>query len=99
MNDKYVLNERGEAVPETDLMKWALWFQSGNRIVKKEQIGDSKVSTVFLGLNHSHNDSELLIWETMVFGGKLDREMDRCGGTREQAEAMHEKMVRRVKNA
>lgn len=37
-----------------------------------------------------------LMWETMVFGGEFDQEQERCGGSREQAEAMHLDMVRKV---
>ena len=40
-----------------------------------------------------------VLWETMVFGGKLDQEQARCSGNREQAEAMHNEMVERVKKA
>jgi hypothetical protein len=62
-------------------------------------IGDAKVSTVFLGLDHSFSeDGPPILWETMVFGGELDQETDRCSGTREQAEAMHKKMCEQVKN-
>jgi hypothetical protein len=41
----------------------------------------------------------VVLWETMVFGGKLDQEQDRCSGSREQAEAMHARMVERVKRS
>jgi hypothetical protein len=59
----------------------------------------AEVSTVFLGLDYSfeHHGRGPILWETMVFGGPLDEEMDRCGGTREQAEAMHAAMVERVR--
>jgi hypothetical protein len=34
----------------------------------------------------------------MVFkGGESDIDMDRCGGSREQAQAMHDQMVEKVK--
>ncbi len=54
------------------------------------------VSTVFLGINHSHVVGEYLWFETMVFGGKLDGEQMRYE-TWKQAEAGHKKMKRRVK--
>lgn len=60
-------------------------------------VGDSKISTVFLGLDHSFGSSSPVLWETMVFGGELDQEQDRCSGSREQAEAMHARMVEKVK--
>ena len=66
--------------------------------VGSDRIGKSHVSTVFLGLDHNFSKKgPALVWETMVFGGELDQEQDRCSGSREQAEAMHERMVKRVK--
>ncbi len=101
MNDKYILDEKGNPQPEPDLMKWARWYESQQdlrgRIVKADQIGDSKVSTIFLALDHAYNGGPPVLWETMVFGGPMNQEQDRCSGSREQAEAMHAKMVERVK--
>ena len=80
-------------------MEWAKWFEKGgNRIVKQEMIGDTKVSTVFLGLDHNFGDGPPVLWETMVFGGKFDQHQNRCSGNWEQAEAMHHRTVARVKN-
>lgn len=101
MNDKYILNEEGNPVPEPDLMKWDKWFQDNReaRKVKRETIGDSEVSTVFLGLDHAFGGGLPVLWETMVFGGRLDQEQERCGGKRSEALLMHEAMVQRVKEA
>lgn len=102
-NDKYILDARGKPVPEPDLFKWGAWFQENTaaRIVARTKVGASEVSTVFLGLDHSFRwglkPVVPVLWETMVFGGPMDQEMDRCAGNREQAEAMHEQMVERVK--
>jgi len=100
MNDKFILNDKGEPIPEPDLLTWARWFEKGNRRVATETIGESRISTVFLGLDHAFNPFDggpPVLWETMVFGGPLDQEQERCSGNREQAEAMHAAMVRRVK--
>ena len=97
----YTLNKKGEPIPATDIYHWWNMFEiSKQRIVKQERIGKSKVSTVFLGIDHNFlNRSEQapILWETMVFGGKLDQEQDRCSGSRKQAKAMHQRMVKRVK--
>lgn len=94
----YVLDENGNPRAEPDLEKWGRWMQSGNTIVAKEQLGASTVSTVFLGVDYNFSrGGPPILWETMVFGGEMDQEMDRCSGSREQAEAMHLKMVQRVK--
>jgi hypothetical protein len=95
---KYILNEKGEPVAEPDLAKWGQQFeQTERRRVAREQIGEATISTVFLGLDHGWGGGPPVLWETMVFGGVLDQECDRCSGSREQAEAMHARMVARVK--
>lgn len=100
MSDKYILDEKGQPVAEPDLMKWAKWFEAAERHVGDERIGESGISTVFLAMDHDYGcRGEPLLWETMVFGGALDQEQDRCSGTREQAEAMHARMVEKVKCA
>lgn len=70
---------------------------AGDRHVGNETIGPARISTVFLGIDYSWGKGPPVLWETMVFGGKLDREMNRCSGSWEQAEAMHADMVERVK--
>ena len=96
----YVLDEKGIPVIEPDLMKWAMWFEHAreSRIVARTKMGDAEVSTVFLGLDHnwSHVGPPVL-WETMIFGGEHDQEQLRCTGSREQAEALHASMVKRLK--
>jgi hypothetical protein len=93
---KYILDALGNPRPETDLKSWLRWYENADRVVACENIGKSRVSTVFLGLDYAWNGGEPLLWETMVFGGPMDQEMDRCSGNREQAEAMHLRMIERV---
>lgn len=97
-NDKYILNADGEPMAESDLYTWGKWLQNAkNKVVKKEDIGDSKVSTVFLGLDHSFGESsEPVLWETMVFGGNMDQSQERCSGSRADALKMHDAMKTRV---
>lgn len=99
--NNWILKDKETPVVEPDLHRWAQWFQNSKeeRIVARTSIGESSVSTVFLALDHSFGGCIPILWETMVFGGKLDQEMDRCSGNREQAEAMHLKMIERVKRA
>lgn len=97
--DNWILDGAGTPVREPDLLKWAQWFGTNERTVAYDTIGESNVSTVFLGLDHTFDGGAPILWETMVFGGKLNEEQDRCSGNREQAEAMHAKMISRVKGA
>lgn len=115
MNPKhYILDEEGNPV-SADFMTWVTWFEDScrdfdktKRRVAMTSIGQYKVSTVFLGLDHSFGKGPPILWETMVFnkkskGKKWNREdgasveMTRCSGSREQAEAMHDRMVKLVK--
>jgi hypothetical protein len=94
--EQYILDEKGTPVHEPDITKWGQWFSKADRHVGNETIGNSQISTVFLGLDHAFGGGVPVLWETMVFGGKLDQVQDRCSGSREQAEAMHARMVERV---
>lgn len=98
MSDKYIL-EGHKVVECTDLMEWAKWFENADRIVAKTKISpDVKVSTVFLGLNHQYGGGEPLLFETMVFGGEHDEEMERYS-TWEQAAIGHKKWVDKLQGA
>jgi hypothetical protein len=89
------LNKEDVPVPEPDPFEWAQWFEeSSERVVGRETIGDSTISTVFLGLDHCYDGGEPVLWETMVFGGKLDQEQDRCSGSRGNAVIMHVWLIR-----
>ena len=55
-----------------------------------------RVSTVFLGLDHSHSfDGPPVLWETMVFGGKYDGEQKRYSSF-DVAQRGHQRMVAKV---
>lgn len=99
-NNHYILDEKDNPVV-TDLMTWARWFQTANRSVGLTEIGPYQISTVFLGLDHNYAGGPPVLWETMIFTKKhndpLDQQQTRCSGSREQAEAMHDKMVKLVK--
>lgn len=72
MNDQYILVE-GKPVLEPNLNKWGSWMGTSERIVKKDDIGKVKVSTIFLGLDHNYGIGTPILWETMIFGGKHDQ--------------------------
>jgi hypothetical protein len=104
MMGHYILNDQGEPMEvnvddDAGLMHWAMWFDQANRIVKQERIGELEVSTIFLGLDHRFGEGPPILWETLVFGGSTEEMLERCAGTREQAEAMHERMIAAVKAA
>jgi hypothetical protein len=95
----YILE--GKTVKAVNAEEWARWFEDNykERIVARDNLGFAQVSTVFLGLHFSvccHEQPKL--FETMVFGGPLDQEMERYS-TWEEAEKGHAEMIKRVKKA
>lgn len=95
MTDRFfILDDDGKVVPITDINEWGAWFGTHDRVVKQTRVLGVWVSTVFLGLNHNfYDNSEPLIFETMIFGGAEDQYQDRYS-TREQAEEGHKRAVR-----
>lgn len=98
MTGKYILRDK-TVVPEPDLLTWGRWLETADRQVANTLVGDVRVSTVFLGLDHSFGDDRPpILFETMVFGGSLEDEMDRYA-TWDEAEKGHAAMVEKVKAA
>lgn len=97
MSKHYILKDK-KAIRIDDVFEWAAQFVSQDRRVAKDTINGVTVSTVFLGLDHQWNSGEPLLFETMVFGGKLDQSQERYSAW-EQAEEGHKLMVEKVKQA
>lgn len=76
---------------QKEYLRWASWFQSADRRVSVDEIGDARISTVFLGLDHSWS-SRPLWFETRIFGGPHDQHQDRYS-TWEEAISGHEKAI------
>lgn len=85
----YILDGK-TVVPTTDIKKWGEWFQENynNRHVADTKKDNIRVSTVFLGVDHSLGYGPLQVFETMVFGGEHDGDMNRYS-TWEEAEKGH----------
>lgn len=95
MGNRYYKLEGKKAVPCDNLIEWAKWFETADRHLAAEDIGDSRISTVFLGIDHGFG-AEVRLFETMVFGGELDGEQTRCA-TWAEAAHMHVEMLAKVK--
>jgi hypothetical protein len=87
--DHYVLI--GHTPVAVDLMTWARWLQNTTdaRRVAIDDFTGGRVSTVFLGLDHSLGNGPPILFETLIFGGPLDGEQWRyC--TWKEAETGHQ---------
>ena len=91
----YILKDK-KPVKVDNVAEWAKKFEANNRRVAETMVGDIRVSTVFLGLDHSFGGNKPLLFETMIFGGERDQYQDRYS-TWEEAEKGHEKAVKLAK--
>ena len=85
--NNYILN--GKIPIKCDnIILWAKWFEKVNRHVAETKKNNITVSTIFLGMDHSFNSGEPLLFETMIFGGEHDEKQWRYS-TWEDAEIGH----------
>jgi len=97
MSGRYILDADHNPVEEDDLFAWGRWLEAAEVRVERTIIDDVRVSTVFLGLDHSFSEEgPPILFETMIFGGHFDQEQDRCA-TWDEAVLMHHKMCERVR--
>jgi hypothetical protein len=91
----YILDENGEP-KEADYLEWTKWVANDIRRLLA-RIGDVKISTVFLGLDHYFFGDKPVLWETNIFGGEHDGYQERYS-SKEDALKGHKKacdLVRR----
>lgn len=70
---RFYIWRAGAVVSTEDVREWAQWFARADRHVAQDMVGDVRVSTIFLGLDHQWGQSpEPILWETMIFGGAHD---------------------------
>ena len=90
----YCLDRYGEPYP-VFMLSGVFEDRNGLRkvAVYEDKSHKAVISTVFLGLNHNWDGVNIEIWETMIFLNGEDVYCRRCGGYRENAIAMHERIV------
>lgn len=72
---------------------WKVWL---SKLLKIKRWEPARVSTVFLGLNHNYGEGEPVLFETMVFGGRYNEQMERYEYL-DKAKIGHEQWVSKVK--
>lgn len=91
----YILSGKIPVI-EDDLMTWARWYGKADRHVNHTKLPDGvRVSTVFLGTDHSFFGGPPMLFETMIFGGEHDEYQERYS-TWEEAEAGHQRAIELV---
>ena len=104
MRQFYILDDDHRPLAVPDLFIWADWMKNHDteRIVQQDTIDHDpviRVSTVFLGLDHNYwNDGPPVLWETMVFGGPMNGEMERYS-SKADAVIGHQAMLTTVRLA
>jgi hypothetical protein len=96
MSAWYILDNNNNPVakPTLEATQW-LDDNDHRRTLKRDEIGDILVSTVFLGLDHSfpwNEDKTPVLWETMIFGGEHDQYQERYTSHKDALEG-HEKAL------
>ena len=92
----YILDDAGNPVATDDVLVWGRFMSSGKRAVAQEMIGDVRVSTVFLGLDHQFGDGPAILWETMVFWPDEGGDESHRYSSLAEARAGHELVVARI---
>jgi len=98
----YILDAERHPVKCRDLMAWARWMEESRaddrtRVAHTEITTGEHVSTVFLGLDHRFGgEGPPILFETMVFGGPHDGEMQRYA-TWDDAETGHKVLVGKLR--
>jgi len=93
-HDHYILE--GKSPKPVSLLTWAQWYETADRQIKHDTVGEIVISTLFIGLNRNWNqDGPPLLFETMVFGGEFDGELHRYS-TYGEAEAGHDTIYQKV---
>lgn len=100
---KYYILKDKIPIPTDDVKEWAKWYESNynspsRRVNYTDIDGDIEVSTVFTGLDSRipHDEDNPRVFETLIIGGKHNREKT-MSSTWEEAEKTHEQIVNRVK--
>ena len=92
----YILDKEHNILPveKEGMEAWGEWHKKiGNRTVKKEKIGETEISTVFLGMDHGFGNVRPVLFETMVFGPlDPDNEIQERCCTWDEALIQHEQV-------
>jgi len=101
MSSFFLLDENNNIVP-CNVLEWGEFLENtptDKRRVGRDIVDGKLISTVFLGLDHSHSKTDLHIFETMVFENEVGGSeiyIDRCD-TWQEAKECHKEAIEWVK--
>lgn len=99
MSNRHFILDNDKRVVPVSATRWAMWFGTADhRRVKKTELANATVSTVFLGLDHRFGSKgPPLVFETMVFNA--DGDEDGCWrySSWDDAVTGHQAVVSRLK--
>jgi hypothetical protein len=95
MSDLYVLD--GKVPRAASMREWSAWYKKADRRVALDDVGDTMVSTMFLGVDHNFSSRGApILFETITKRGAEWGDPERYS-TWEEAEKGHAETVARVK--
>lgn len=99
----WILDEDGQPQQVQSMREWGKWMAEADhndwRRVDETELGAmGRVSTVFLGQDHSFgsDDADPVLFESMVFGGPYDQVIQERYSTRHEAEVGHALLVSKL---
>lgn len=90
----YILDD-GKPLKVDDVLMWAQWFGTAERVVAADNVGDARILTVFLGFNHNWGFGDPILWETIIVGGQHGQHQTRYSSL-EDAVAGHAEALARL---
>lgn len=96
---KYILDGHTPVLC-SDVIAWAMWFETADRRVALDDVRGIRVSTVFLGIDHNYGYSDRpVLFETMC-STEIDwLDMQLRYATWEEAETGHKLVIEQLKSA
>ncbi len=92
----YVLDGK-TPIPVNDNIQWGSWFKAADRLVARDKVGKSEITTMFLGIDHDFlGVGPPILFETFVNGGLTEQQQD-WYTTWDDAESGHRRMVEAIR--
>ena len=100
MNGQLYILDGKTPVLELDVAKWGKWLEKANHRVGLNWVGEIRISTVFLGIDHDFRfKGDPLLFDTRIHGSEKFENFQERYSTWEEAEKGHQQAVAMVEKA